>query len=79
MTFAPIKLTSKKHLWNVEDSSLGYISEDGVFVSKDQEGLTGINVVDATISNNTAESSIKVAYPHSIDVSVADVTTQIVD
>lgn len=79
MSFSPIALPNKQYHWNVEDSTLGIISEDGVFVSKDLDGFTSIQVVDQTIANNTADGSVKVVFPHSVDIDITDVTQQIVD
>ena len=79
MSFAPIKLPSNQYEWNVDEKSLGVISEDGVFISRDEEGLAEIQVVDKQIRNNTAEGSVRVVYPYSLDISLTDVTSQLVD
>lgn len=42
---------------------MGDIGEDGVFISKDKEGLVSILVEDTNIANNTAESSVRVVFP----------------
>lgn len=79
ITFSPIKLPNNNYEWNVDENYLGLISENGVFISKDQEGLANIQVVDRQIRNNTAEGSIKVVFPYSIDISMTDVTRQLVE
>lgn len=58
---------------------MGIIGEDGIFISKDKEGSASILVVDQNIANNTAESSIRVAFPQLIDVEISDVTRQLVE
>ena len=79
MTFVQIALPHKQYLWNLDDSDKGLIGEDGIFISKDQEGYASIVVVDQNIANNTAESSIRVVFPHFMDVEVSDVTKQLVE
>ena len=79
MTFLPISLPNKQYLWNVDNSSKGIIGEDGIFISKDKEGFASILVVDQNIANNTAESSIRVAFPQLIDVEISDITRQLVE
>jgi hypothetical protein len=74
MSFSPIKLPSKQYEWNVDDSSRGLVGEDGVFISKDKEGFVSIHVVDTSIANNTAESSVKVVFPKILDIEICDVT-----
>ena len=46
MTLSPISIPSKQYQWNVDDKRLGDIAEDGVFISKDKEGLASILVID---------------------------------
>jgi len=46
MTFVQIALPHKQYLWNLDDSDKGLIGEDGIFISKDQEGYASIVVVD---------------------------------
>ena len=79
MSFTPIALPSRQYQWNVDDSSKGDIGEDGVFVSKDKEGFAAITVVDQTIANNTAEGSVKVVFPHFLDIEISDVQQQLVN
>ena len=57
---------------------MGDIGEDGVFISKDKEGLVSILVEDTNIANNTAESSVRVVFPQLLDIEVSDITQQIV-
>ena len=58
---------------------MGVIGEDGIFISKNKEGSASILVVDQNIANNTAESSIRVAFTQLIDVEISDVTRQLVE
>ncbi len=74
MSFSPIRIPSKQYQWNVDDVKRGLIGEDGVFISKDKEGYANILVVDQNIANNTADSSIKVVFPHFLDIEISDVT-----
>ncbi len=74
MSFSPIRIPSKQYQWNVDDVERGLIGEDGVFISKDKEGYANILVVDQNIANNTADSSIKVVFPHFLDIEISDVT-----
>lgn len=74
MQFFPITLPNKQYLWNVDNDSRGDIGEDGLFISKDKEGMVGLYVVDQHIQNNTAEGSVKVVAPHSLDLEIVDVT-----
>jgi hypothetical protein len=39
MTFTQIALPNKQYLWNVDETDKGVIGEDGIFMSKDKEGL----------------------------------------
>lgn len=73
MSFSPISLPNKQYQWNIEEEGLGFIGDDGIFISQDKEGLAQIYgnivifnltlVVDQFIANNTAESSVKVVFP----------------
>lgn len=58
----------------MDNDAKGDIGEDGVFISKDKEGLVTIHVVDQHIKNNTAEGSVKVVYPFLLDLEIVDVT-----
>jgi hypothetical protein len=51
------------------------IGEDGVFISKDQEGLVNIIVVEQGFENNTDEVSVRVVFPSHLDLEIADVTS----
>lgn len=77
MHYLPVALPNRQYHWNVDNSSVGDIGEDGVFISKDKQGLANILVVDTSIANNTAESQIRVTLPHFLEVEIADVTQQI--
>jgi hypothetical protein len=77
MQFTPVALPNKQYHWNVDNSSVGDIGEDGVFISKDKAGFANILVVDTSIANNTAESSIRVVLPHILELEISDVTQQI--
>ena len=79
MTFTPINLPNKQYAWNVDNSDQGTINDEGVFLSKDKEGFASILVIDQNIANNTAESSIVVAFPQLIDVEISDITKQLVE
>lgn len=79
MSFSNIQLPNSQYEWKVDDKDKGDIGNDGVFVSKDKEGFTGITVIDKQIANNTAESSVRVVYPSLIDIEISDVTNQIVE
>lgn len=46
-------------------------------MSKNQEGFSGIIVVDQNIKSNTAESSVRVVFPSLLDIDIADVTDQL--
>ncbi len=79
MTFTPINLPNKQYAWNIDNSDQGTINDEGVFLSKDKEGFASILVIDQNIANNTAESSIVVAFPQLIDVEISDITKQLVE
>lgn len=79
MSFSPISLPNKQYQWNIEEEGLGFIGDDGIFISQDKEGLAPIIVVDQFIANNTAESSVKVVFPWILDVEIADVTQQLME
>ena len=79
MDFNKISLPSPKYEWNVDAEDKGMIGEDGMFISKDKEGMVNIHVVELNIPNNTAEASVKVVYPYMVDLEIVDVTTQMKD
>lgn len=79
MQFYPIALPSHQYQWNIDLEDKALISDDGLFYSKDKEGFVNVLVVDQYIANNTADGSVKVVFPHLLDIEVVDVTTQISD
>jgi len=76
ITQHPIKIPSKQYFWNVDNSKIGFIGEDGMFLSRVTEGAAEIVVVDQKMENNTAEGVINVVYPYRLEVKLRDVTNR---
>jgi len=76
MQFFPIQLPSKQYEWNIDVEEKGDIGEDGLFISKDKEGMVHVLVVDKYIANNTADGSVKIVHPDLLDIEIQDVTEQ---
>jgi hypothetical protein len=76
MQFFPIQLPSKQYEWNIDVEEKGDIGEDGLFISKDKEGMVHVLVVDKYIANNTADGSVKIVHPALLDIEIQDVTEQ---
>ena len=76
MQFFPIQLPSRQYEWNIDVEEKGDIGEDGLFISKDKEGMVHVLVVDKYITNNTAEGSVKIVHPALLDIEIQDVTQQ---
>ena len=55
------------------------IGEDGLFFSKDKEGFVNVIVVDQYIANNTADGSVKIVFPHLLDLEIVDISEQMLD
>jgi hypothetical protein len=55
------------------------IGEDGLFFSKDREGFVNLLVVDQFIANNTADGSVKIVFPHLLDIEIVDVTQEMLN
>ena len=76
MQFFPLQLPSKQYEWNIDVEEKGDIGEDGLFISKDKEGMVHVLVVDKHIANNTADGSVKIVHPALLDIEIQDVTEQ---
>ena len=70
----PISLPDARFEWSVTEPIIGAVNNNGKFCSSVTEGPTGIEVIDTTMQNNTAEGSIHVVYPYRLEVKIRDVT-----
>ena len=50
-----------------------------MFFSKDREGFVNLLVVDQYIKNNTADGSVKIVFPHLLDIEIVDVTQEMLN
>jgi len=50
-----------------------------LFFSKDREGFVNLLVVDQYIKNNTADGSVKIVFPHLLDIEIVDVTQEMLN
>jgi hypothetical protein len=79
MQFYPIALPSRQYQWNIDAEDKADIGEDGLFFSKDREGFVNLLVVDQFIANNTADGSVKIVFPHLLDIEIVDVTQEMLN